>query len=57
MVKQENKSWWWWFQWKRDKGRELKIRERGERSERIDMDLGYIILLGRYIILKSRIGK
>ena len=24
---------WWWFQWKRDRGRELKIRERREMGE------------------------
>ena len=24
---------WWWFQWKRDRGREVKIRERREMGE------------------------
>ena len=37
--------------------RELKIRKRRERCERKDIILGYIILLGRYIILMSKIGK
>ena len=33
------------------------MRERGERWERIDMVLGYIILLDRYIISMNRIEK
>ena len=34
--------------------RELKMRERGERWERKDIILRYIILLCRYIILMSK---
>ena len=45
---------WRWFGFN---GREVKMRERGERWERIDMVLGYIILLDRYIISMNRIEK
>ena len=48
--------WWWWFQWKRDRGRAVKL-ERGERWERKDMVLGYIILLCINIILMCCIVK